>query len=364
MQAKKRQRESSVMQRLLDEPQQFQFVQAVRILLRWLGQNGVPYEQAFARVLRFRNSLALSFPASEIEALSTRPVAAGTDVALLQALQADPAMQIALTPTFIGLLGVNGTLPFHTTERIATAQSQGGDSSARAFLDMLSHRMVCMFYQAGEKYRLEHEFDTRGTDGQLPLLMALAGMQGDTFARADAQGGVTEDVAAYYAALLRTRPIAASTVSRVLSDYFAVPVGLEQFVGSWDHIPENKRGRLGGPCFRLGCGATLGGRLWRHDIRVRLNIGPLGPADFERFLPRRAAAVALAKMLTLFGLPNLEFEVRLLLSPPCLRRLVLTSKPGAGRRLGWDAFLGGRDGKVSRSAVSYLLHPSVAHTNP
>lgn len=359
MQAKKRLPEVSVIQGLMDEPERFQFVQAVRILLRWLAQNGVPQERAIAQVLRFRSSLSLNFPASEIEALAAGPAVCVTDADLLRALQDEPGTQIALTPTFLGLLGVNGTLPLHQTGRIATVERWEGDISARAFIDLFSHRMVGMFFQAWGKYRLEHKFDIEGKDGQLPLLTALAGVYRDASSERDDLDSPrrNDHVTAHYAALLRTRPVSAGTVSRVLTDHFGVSIEVESFVEAWDHIPDNKRSKLGNQVAKLGRGATLGGRLRRRDIRTRLNIGPLDKVDFERFLPRSEAAAALATMVSLFGLPNLEFEVRLILNPSCVAPLVLTSKPGAARRLGWDVFLVGQDVQVCRSTVGYLLRP-------
>jgi len=331
----------------------------VRILLRWLAQNGVPQERALAHVLRFRNSLSLNFPPSEIEALVAGPAACVTDADLLRALQEEPGTQIALTPTFLGMLGVNGTLPLYKTGDIATAERWDGDTSARAFIDLFSHRVVGMFFQAWGKYRLEHQFDIEGRDGQLPLLTALAGVYRDAFWGRDDGGnpGRYDHVTAHYAALLRTRPVSAGTVSRVLTNHFGVPIELEPFVEAWDHIPDNKRSKLGDKVARLGRGATLGGRLRRRDIRTRLNIGPLDKADFERFLPRSEAAAALANMVSLFGLPNLEFEVRLILKSSCIKPLTLTNNADAARRLGWDAFLPGQDGTVSRNTVAYLLRP-------
>lgn len=352
MQTKKRLPEVSVIQSLLDEPQRYQFVQAVRILVRWLRQAGLcaNSEHALFQVLRFRNSLSLSFPASQIEALSAMY---GTDIELLRAMRQAPDARISITPAFLGLLGVQGALPLHRTERISAAQRWTGDDSARAFVDMFSQRLVAMFFQAWGKYRLEHDIDMGGEDGQLPLLMALAGMHRDTLPGGASEGAC--NMAGFHAATLRTRPVAASSVARVLTHHFGVPVALEPFVETWDLIPENQRSKLGGKIARLGGGAALGGRLRRRDLRVRLNIGPLDQLDAERFLPRGSAAVALAHRVAMFGLLHLQCEVRIRFQPSCVRRLVLTSKPGAGRRLNWDAFLPRHDGTVSRDSAGYLL---------
>lgn len=355
MQTKKRLSELSLIQRLIEEPQRFQFVQAMRILLRWMRRHGIPYEQAIADVLRFQANLSLKFPASELAALPLLPNANHADAELVRMLHSRTGVQVMLTPTFFGLLGVNGTLPLHKTESVAAARRWSGDAAPHAFINFLSQRMTTLFFQAWGKYRLEQTLEVQGNDAQLPLLLALAGQ---STARADPQR-IRDHVAAYYAALLRTRPVTASTIARVLTHHFGVPIALEPFADIWDVIPDQQRSKLGSDVTRLGYGAALGGRLLRKDRSVRLNIGPLRLPEVEQFLPHRAGALALANMLRLFDLPNLKIQVRLLLDPSCFQRLTLSSKAGVGRRLGWDAVLFGPSGKVSRTSIDYQLPDSV-----
>lgn len=338
MQTKKRTAESGVMHHLLAEPYRYQFIQAVRILLCWLRQQNVSHVQAFSQVLRFKNSLSLSFPASEIEQLSL-----------------DEHEQLALIPTFMRFLGVGGTLPLHHSERIAAYRLSSKDAGVSAFLDIFSHRMVALYYQAWEKYRLESTLQTQATDAQLPLLLALAGVRRTALPSRAEPDAVTQDVAAWYAGLLRCRPVSAQAVGRVLAEYCGVPVTLQQFVGGWDYLEKNRRSLLGSVNFTLARGATLGLRLWRHDMRVCLHIGPLDAAGLQRFLPRSAGAAALAKMLTLFGVPDLQYEVRLILSPPCVTPLLLSANPSERRRLGWTTFLQTAQGKAGGAEVPYLL---------
>lgn len=358
----KRLSEASVIERLLAEPQRFQFGQAVRLLLRWLRRNGVADERA---VLQFRNSLALTFPASEIEALQTEPGSFESAARLLDALRHGDAARFTLTPAFLGLLGVHGGLPFTVTERIAAAQRWGDDDSGRAFVDIFTQRLTTLFFEATSKFRLEQSLDADGTDTRLPLLLALAGIRNAlTRSAQEKAGAIPEDVMAHYAGLLRTRPASANAVAQVLSDYFAVPIALEPFVGNWDYVPENKRARLGSrTCAgaKLGHGAMLGDRIWRRDLQATIHIGPVGRADFERFLPGTPGAAALENMLALFGLPSLTFDVRLHLKPSAARRVVLTTrKPEEASRLGWDAHLGGAADKVARTETGYMLKPSGA----
>ena len=338
MQTKKRTAESGVIRHLLAEPYRYQFVQAVRILLCWLRQQNVSHAQAFGQVLRFRNSLSLSFPASEIERLAR-----------------DEHEQLTLVPAFMRFLGASGTLPLHHSQRIAAYRLSSKDAGVSAFLDIFSHRMVALYYQACEKYRLESMLQTQAKDEQLLLLSALAGVQRDALPSSGEAGAVTQDVAAWYAGLLRCRPVSAQAVGRVLAEYCGVPVTLQQFVGGWDYLEKNRRSLLGSVNFTLARGATLGLRLWRHDMRVCLHIGPLDPASLQRFLPRSTGAAALAKMLALFGVPDLQYEVRLILSPPCITPLLLSANPSERRRLGWTTFLQTAQGKSGGAEVRYLL---------
>lgn len=353
MRTTKRIAAASVIEQLTDEPYRFQLSQVVRLLVRWLAQNGVGYEQAMTDVLRFKNSLAQAFPASEIESLQIVGVRQGgerevLDVAELPALLAARAPAcIDITPTLIGFLGVSGTLPVHYTQRLGVHQSRDKDEAPQAFLDSLSHRMVMLYCQAWGKHRVEYPLEVRGLDTQLPRLLALAGVHGDRFDGGDLRA----DVAAFYAGLLRMRPVSAAAIANVLKGYFDVPVTVQEFVGAWDAIPPSMRSTLGTKNPTLGYGATLGTRLWRHDKRLRLVIGPLDSSQFKRFLPKGEATAALTKVVTLFATQGLEYEVQLLLTPECVAPLVL----GGGKRLGWETFMLAPASAGLPKSIGYML---------
>ena len=354
MQATKRKHESSVIELLLEEPHRFEFTQLLNLLLRDLRRQGVPYERAFREVLSFRNSLSLSFPASEVQALDVEPKVQDA----LGAMRAGQLKRIRITPAFIGLLGASGTLPLHDTERIAASKGHDGDASQHELLDVLSNRLIGLFYEAWGKYRVEHGLDVRNQDLLLPILTALAGKKSQR-----GEGLVKQETAAYFAGLLRTRPVSASTVEQVLTAYFGVPIRLEQFVGCWDPIPETRRSTLGITKPVLGVSAALGVRLWRHDLSARLHIGPLDEAQARGFLPGGGSLAALEEMACLFAVPTLRYEVRLLLAPPCVKRLTLSTK-ATPRQLGWNTFLTGTPGVTNRPDIrSALRLPSRTSSN-
>jgi type VI secretion system protein ImpH len=348
MQTANRQHDAVMIQRLVAAPYRYRFAQLLNILVRLLRLQGIPYRQAFGQVLRFRNSVSLAFPASEIESMH------------VEAADATGAPRIHITSAFIGLLGANGTLPLHDTERAAARAGMGVDESWKPFLDLFSNRAVGLFYEAWGKYRVEHGLNTRARDDLLPLLNALGGLRSTSFGPARPFASIPSEVAGFYAGLLRTRPISASTVERVLSEYFGIPVRLEEFVGAWDPVPAKLRSTLGVTDPTLGFSAALGTRAWRNDVRVRLHIGPLDEEKAKAFLPQGRSHAALKEMVSLFAVPSVQYEIRLLLEKPCLKPLTLRTKGQDRRRLGWNTFLTGTAGMASRPDIRSVLHLTTA----
>ena len=316
---------------LLRQPQRYEFFQAVRLLVSWLAHQGIAPEHALGGLIRFRNSLGLAFPASEIEAIV--PTTEGV-----------PA--VSVTPTLMGLLGVMGTLPLHYTERFAAWELAVRDEGPRAFLDLLSSRQVGLFYRAWCKYRVRHPMEP-GVDRFLPLLLALAGVP----SREDAMPGVEAASQARFAAALRSRVVGAESIAGVLRAYFRVPVRVEQFTGRWDVLEPGQRTRLASSNCVLGEGATAGARLLRPELGIRIRLGPLDARAFERFLPGADGARALAALLDRFAIevPFRELQVVLRredVGGACLDGAV---------RLGLDGFLCPRAGRRDRDDVCYLL---------
>jgi len=328
-----------VIARLEAAPYRFQFMQAVRLLLIWLRREGVPPELALRHILRFRNSLSLSFPASEIESLSLELAADASP-------KTGTVTTIQVTPAFMGLLGVNGTLPLHYTEWIAAFEHAERDESVRACLDLFSDRSIGLFFRAWIKYRPEHAIDAYGEDPYRPLLLSLG-------TRHVAEPHV--DAMAFYIGLLRQRPMSAAALGCILPDYFGVPIAIEQFVGGWDDIADSRQCRMGGDNATLGHSGGLGMRAWRHDLGITLHIGPLCKADFERFLPGTADARALESLLALVGIPGLRYMAHVMLRSEDVAPLELVGGSRPGKRIGWDSRLG-VSGETAD--VRYLLRPS------
>ncbi|WP_296942484.1 type VI secretion system baseplate subunit TssG [uncultured Massilia sp.] len=373
MPAKKRRFEPAVIELLFKEPYRFEYFQAVRLLELWLERHAPPRQGKRADLLRFQNPTSLAFPASEVAAIDVEPRGLARDASSLgAALQAATLEYVRITPAFMGLLGGNGVLPMHYTERIASHQQHQADAGPRAFLDAFSHRSLALFYAAWRKYRLALAYRPGGADGFLPLLLSLAGLGHASLRRrfaATADGALLDESIGHLAAALRHRPASAAQLARVLAAYFGQPVVAEQFIGHWYEVPPAQQSVLGGANAVLGAGAMAGVRVWQRDLRLRLVVGPLDGARFDAFLPGGLAARAMNNLLSLFTGMTLEYDVELVLLGRAVRATVLDggrAGSGAGARadghlathagrLGWDAYLVTQAQQDDRRDVRYTL---------
>jgi len=360
MRPSQRRQRTSVIERLLAAPHSFEFAQAVTILLRWLEEQGVAPERALRDCLRFENSLHLGFPPGEIEALQAvhavpDPAAGAPQVPVdeQEGLEGQAGPRFRMTTTFMGLLGNHGTLPAHYTERIAQWQYDCQDEAPRAFLDMFSSRMLALYYAAWRKYRVEYAVAGCGMDFRARLL-ALAGSAGGQ--EHERGPGVPQALVACFAGMLQQRPRSAASLQRLLAGYFGLPVTLEEAVGHWSRMAPHEQSALGAGA-RLGENTLLGARSWRPDLRVRLRIGPLDRAAFERFLPSGDMAAALRRILVRFGVPGVDFEVQLLLRASEIGPTRLMGGLAPGSRLGRDSFLVTAAVAADRADMRYLISP-------
>lgn len=352
----KRSAPTAVIDELSSDPHRFEFFQAVRWLERWYSQrHGLSSAEVMARRIAFRNSLSLSFPPSEIERLEAQ-VFDGNTAKAVEDGSLRQAQRVELTPAFMSLLGIQGTLPITYTETFLRQEGPGRDDSARAFLDIFLHRAVVLFYQGWRKHRLAIRYESDRRHQYLPLVLALVGA-GQKPLRNRLQpnkGGVSDEVMAFFSGFLQQRSVSAHAMAQMLSLYFRVPVRVTPFLGRWFDLPRSQQTRLGQHNARLGVDTLAGERVWQRDLRVGLHIGPLPLHLYQRFLPGGTAALALKEFTLLMTGVSLEYEVRLQLRASDVPPLRLGS--GAGPRLGLETFITTLPNGPDRCDAGYVLH--------
>ena len=133
-----RQFDPGLIDQIEQSPQQFEFFQAVRLLDRFFRAHGRGRgndEGAVSDLIRFRNSLQLAFAPSQIEAALIEADTAAPE----SAHRSRSIRYVQITPAFMGMLGMHGTLPVHYTESVERRERFERDRSARDQVSQLPH---------------------------------------------------------------------------------------------------------------------------------------------------------------------------------------------------------------------------------
>lgn len=353
MSAKKRRSHPSLIERLRTEPYRFEFFQAVRLLLTQYRRRSSVHEQdTLGQVIRFRSSISLAFPPSEIESLEFDWQQNDAGEA-----QAHCFNGVTLTPSFIGLTGPMGVLPRHYTQHVAEREIYHRDTATRAFLDIFTTRAVALFYQSWMKSRLHLQYETDRKNKFLPMVLSLAGLglAGMRERLGNGSNGIADESLAYYASALRQRPQSVQWFSHVIADYFQVRCGVEQFVGQWIRLPGQEVTCLGESNCVLGQTSFCGARVWDRQNKVRLTIGPMRKKQFDAFLPGGDAARNLKQFFHLMVGATFDCEVRLILDKRDIAAAALGGAAG-NVRLGWSGWVKSREIESDFDDAVYLIN--------
>lgn len=311
---------------LLERPGAFEFYQAVRLLELGLpeknrvGGNALPENET----VRFQPLLSLAFPRSGIRRLE----------------RADEEREAyRMVVTFMGLYGPSGVLPRHYTDLLIALQDEkkGG---LRAFLDMVNHRFISLFYRAHAKYRPASGLRSDGTDPISRVLFDLMGMAEPPIRK---RAGLLERGRLLrYCGLFTQKPRSLKALEAVLRDFLGgIPVHVEQFVGNWVRVTREDQGRLlrRPGKNRLGHNVIVGVRV--RDVAGKFRVR-LGPVDLRQYLdlqPETEAYGELCMLVREFVGDHLSFDVQLVLRSDEVPSLELRPSGWPPMRLGRTSWI-------------------------
>lgn len=302
------------------DPYRFDFFQAVRRIeclhpdKPRIGQTLRPSEEA----IRLGQDPSLAFAGSTLASCGPTSRSA----------------RLRLAGYFFGLLGPNGPLPIHLTEYAYDRLRHGGDPTLSRFLDVFHHRMISLFYRAWAVNRPTVSYDRPEQDWFGVYLATLIGLGMPELRRRDA---MPDRAKLFYAGLLAAQTHHPDGLAAMVADFFGIPARIEEFVGEWILLPEAGRCRLGltPETGTLGETAVIGMHVWSTRHRFRIVLGPLGLADFLRFLPIGSSLARLVAMVRSYAGDELAWVLNPVLKgaevPPC--------RLGASARLGWTTWL-------------------------
>ena len=316
-------KDSALEEVLHEDACSFEFFQAVTLLQRLhserqpVGRFSKPEEEA----VHFRTNNTLAFPASQIQEIDYPE-------------DAPPQMLV----NFMGLTGPMGVLPYCYTELILE-RARAKDRALPAFLDIFNHRMISFFYRAWEKHRFPVTYYLGDEDLFTHHLLDLIGLGTPGLQNRQA---VPDDAFLHFAGLFGMQSRSAAALEAIISDYFQVPVEVEQFSGAWyrlDTATQTCMEEDDNDSQQLGGGAVVGDEIWDQRSRVRVKLGPLTLAQYRDFLPEGTAFEPLRALTRFFCNDEFDFEVQLMLARDEAPRCEVGFEGDAAPRLGWVTWL-------------------------
>jgi type VI secretion system protein ImpH len=231
---------------------------------------------------------------------------------------------------FTGLSGPFGPMPEWLTETLVhlangipdetlfSSGTQGRGIYAQAairndgmseFLDLFHHRMFSFLYRAWSAGNLAVAFDRAGPneltkfDGDAPRFGHFLGSTFGIGSDALFDHQILPSFARLaFAGHLSCQTRHADGLESILHSFFGIPISIQQFVGHWMEIPDESRCRLGEnrSSATLGENMFLGRRMWDHQLKIRIRLGPMNLARMKGFLPGGKDHAQLAAWVDLY----------------------------------------------------------------
>ena len=280
--------------------------------------------------------------------------------AAIESFEADTPTAPRLGVRFFGLLGPQGPMPLHLTEYTRERLRLRGDPTLARFLDVFHHRLLALFYRAWAQAQPVVHRDRPDDDRFAAWLGAGFGFDGGTHRSA----GVPPEAQLFQTGLLGARSRHPEGLTKLLSQYFGVPVRVEQHVAQWLSLAGADRSRLGFARSRterrqaqpalLGSTTTSGSKVRDRQFKFRIVLGPLTLAQYHGFLPGGPAWLALREWVQHYTGLDLQWDVQLVLA----RAEVPEPRLSKQVRLGLSTWIG-RAGR-SRDRGELRLRPDTS----
>ena len=330
---------------LLASPQQHHIFQALRIIEATfadaprMGESKRPKEDPF----RMKQEAEVAFPTSTIESV-TEPWGGKPGT---------------LVTRFFGLWGPMGPMPLHLTEFARDRLRNKKDSTLIAFADMLTHRMMTLFYRAWAMAQPAPSFDRalkgeRGRSAADPFERKVAALSGHYEPSLRNRDAMPELAKRHFVAHLAPSPRHADGLVSIVSAFVRTAVSLRQFVGQWLQLEQDDRWELGARV-GLGLGTSVGSQVWSHSAKFRLRIGPMSLPDYSRLMPGSATLTRLEDIVRNYVGDTLDWDINLVLAAG----EVPQSRLGGGTSLGHTSWIGAA-GRDQDAEDLYLVPKSLA----
>lgn len=335
--AKKQKANLKVLERIFEEPHQFDFFQAAWLLERKYGDTTLKdlYADREAHPVWFEPFSGLVFPPSDIRAI--------------QKIEMGGQERGLMILTFMGLYGVGSPLPVYFYDDIATEKEEY--QPLKKFLDLFNHRFYQHFYRAWKKYQPMLQAEGKGVDKHAERFFSLTGL-GQPL---DEQHSFFSPMRlAAFAGRLLSPTRNAEGLRAILETFFeGVQVRVEENLPRWVEVQErpimSRKSRMG---MVLGDNITLGKKLFDLSGKFRIVMKLATYKQYVGLLPSGEYEGLMRYLVGLYAPDGLSYDVQLELEANKLPRQYIGQ--GKGFKLGRTGILGHAGTALHKRVVQYF----------
>lgn len=233
-----------------------------------------------------------------------------------------------------GLFGSNGPLPLHLTEYVYEKRVHHKDTTLNDFVDIFHHRLISLFYKAWRNAQsiisLDGKSDTWQFSRYIGSSIGIADQQ-------ECQPDVSHYSKMYYSGYLLNKHMPVSHLKEILSKYFNVPVSIDENVGQWVDASEFSTVLSSQGSLPLGQGLLIGDKIFDATQKFRINVGPLSPEVYLKFLPNKSLSKKLIHWVEQFSRYQYQWDVKLIVDRDQIDQQTLGQNTIA---LGYTSWLG------------------------
>lgn len=319
---------------LSQQPEGFEFFQAVRLLQLYLKQQkNLSADQVLDEAIEFNATLSLAFQKSEIESLK----------------HVEQTGRYIIIPTMLGLTGNLGALPLVYTQKLKSSLWARKHGSL-AFLNLFNNRLINLFYKAAIKHNLPLLAEIYQDKRYLNCIHALTGYSQTE----NSPDNLKEDyIFAEFGGLLQGQTLNVETIQQLLTAILNHPVKVHQFIAEWFEIPVSNRSYLSDNSVQLGINSFCGEKVKQIDSKIQLEIGPLSYSDYLELLPTGKKYQLLKKILSRLCNLILIVEVKLVIQKQAVKPVCLAFNNNIG--IGQGAFLLSKEPQNHQSQTRFIL---------
>jgi type VI secretion system ImpH/TssG family protein len=240
---------------------------------------------------------------------------------------------------WLGLIGPMGPLPLHLTEYASYEKRYAKSRPFGRFLDLISGRMLQLFYRAWAESQPVALADRPDDDRFAAYIAALTGATAGVSDRAVFPARAR----LHYASLFASRR-SAIAIEDGLTNLLRQPVRLIEYQPRWRDIEPDDRSALGQSYATLGMDAMLGSRVRSASDAFRIVVKAASARDYDSFLPGGPRFAIAAEALDAFAPSHLEWDIALEIDAGKAQKAKLDGRA----RLGWTSWVGRAPGTKIR----------------